>query len=118
MAYHPQHSNEIGLTTSMVTAMNALVWVLNMKDADHWIAILVSSVTALYLIYRWRSHYLRDHRAGINVFAKAERQKTVRVAKSRRHLMESLEDAYVQRDWERFDMIIHTYHNHYLSDGQ
>jgi len=101
------HQEQTG--TFVTVLLNAVVWI-TAHGANVGMAILVSTVSLLYMAYRWRANYLRDVRAGINVFS----LKRPPSAKSQHDLLVELRKAQEAGDVSYSNAIIEMYYEQYL----
>lgn len=99
----------IGTTTAFVASVQTTVWLFVTQGASIWVAVIVSILGGILLLYRMRSEYLRDVRAGIHVFRRSSKQPRPQKIHSHIQLYESMRDAYAVQDYHRMDEIVKVY---------
>lgn len=102
------HEEQTG-TTLVSILLNVVVW-LTAHGANLGMALLVSTVTFLYMVYRWRANYLRDVRAGINVFS----LKRPPSFKSQRDLLAEIQKAQQVGDVAHINALVEMYYEQFL----
>ncbi len=99
-----------GQTGTMVTIMvNMVVWI-TAQGASFGMALLVSAVSVLFMLYRWRASYLRDVRAGINVFS----LKRPPSFKTQRDLLSEIQKAQEVGDVAHVNALVEMYYEQFL----